>query len=590
MSTPAEGMEVETPKLDLNILNSVKDAQNRNGLRHSDFVRYRQYCTRRLRRLHSTLKFKQGKGRFQKRLIDPTTVTDERYLLLVLTRAERCWSYAMELKDEDRSAAPRRHQHMLRRLRKATMYSKQLATLCHAVATDRTTLEAEAYSSWMCGNEFSERSQWHAACEQYLRAKTIYDELCKVGDASQRRVWMQRVDEIETSVRYCKYNLERTKTKGPQLTSTTSTGDDDLLKSKLNTVLSEAKKQPQAEALKWRGREVVIEDEKVRASIMRAREQNAEASKESNDEKKQALFDQALMAFNDALKKVEADLHAIGTTSSAGGSKKVEEAARALTTVRGFLIETRTTLTLDRNIAITKQLVAQLKRGKEEKVKGKKLTTPVDVAKMFDTLLKDVDALTRVLEECQIALSDAESAVLEARAVTFQTFRAFYAADAFSRDSRWPEAWGLYTRASALIQIALRKWAAIKSAEAKDEIASLKEIESTIESGKCVSHAHAVVAQTEAQNMDVDASLSKPLQDASLTDKIVEPVPLVHRLHEYRDSVDEKHPLADFPPGFVPMPCKPYLFDLASNHIAFPDLAHKAAQKRGWFGGWFGGR
>jgi len=49
---------------------------------------------------------------------------------------------------------------------------------------------------------------------------------------------------------------------------------------------------------------------------------------------------------------------------------------------------------------------------------------------------------------------------------------------------------------------------------------------------------------------------------------------------------------------FQPIPCKPLYFDVAREHIEFPDLSSKlnqggggeseGGQKQGWLGGWLG--
>lgn len=65
------GMEVakepapSLAKLSLKVHEIAKDAQNRNGLRHGDYHQYRQYCTRRLKRVRSLpqVRFMFGKGK-----------------------------------------------------------------------------------------------------------------------------------------------------------------------------------------------------------------------------------------------------------------------------------------------------------------------------------------------------------------------------------------------------------------------------------------------------------------------------------------------------------------------------------------------
>ena len=107
------------------ILRIIKESQAQNGLRHNDYQRYRQYCSRRLHRLRRSLNFKHGcatfatlhradlrsdhdlllcplrsKKRYQKKELTAEVVADERFLHIPLICSERCWSYAMQLKEE----------------------------------------------------------------------------------------------------------------------------------------------------------------------------------------------------------------------------------------------------------------------------------------------------------------------------------------------------------------------------------------------------------------------------------------------------------------------------------------------------------
>ena len=68
----AEGPEevesmVDLPSVTLEIFNVVKSSHAQHGLRHGDYTRYRQYCSRRLRRIRKTLGMQHGKGRFVRR-------------------------------------------------------------------------------------------------------------------------------------------------------------------------------------------------------------------------------------------------------------------------------------------------------------------------------------------------------------------------------------------------------------------------------------------------------------------------------------------------------------------------------------------
>ncbi|CBZ53041.1 putative signal recognition particle [Neospora caninum Liverpool] len=129
---PAEGALFKPFSLSLALY--AEERREANGLRHGDFLRYRRYCTARLNRLRGSLELRQGRNRYQLRKL-PVVIRDERVLLLVLTQAERAWSYAMQLKGENAAAAvlnPRVRRHAIQRLSKALMYAQLLENLCNS--------------------------------------------------------------------------------------------------------------------------------------------------------------------------------------------------------------------------------------------------------------------------------------------------------------------------------------------------------------------------------------------------------------------------------------------------------------------------
>ena len=104
-STSEQPQVAAAPVFSVNVLQIVRDAQSIHGLKHSDYQRYRQaqswlmwpaavrfcalrhrscclwrrqYCTRRLRRIYEGVRFLHGRGRYQKKKLDPDHVKDER--------------------------------------------------------------------------------------------------------------------------------------------------------------------------------------------------------------------------------------------------------------------------------------------------------------------------------------------------------------------------------------------------------------------------------------------------------------------------------------------------------------------------------
>ncbi|TKR70780.1 hypothetical protein L596_022758 [Steinernema carpocapsae] len=178
-----EAMEVDAPEVQtpveplppfgtVSILHIIKDAQQKHGLRHKDYDRYMGYCGRRIERVRTSLKFKhtlKGKRKNAKFTLRPVTVesiTEERFFDVVLFEAERCWAYAMALKQEaENDAESRKKFHKIRKLRKAVKHATQLEALAKQCdrADAATKLESQAYTAWIKGSLAFESHKWSEA-------------------------------------------------------------------------------------------------------------------------------------------------------------------------------------------------------------------------------------------------------------------------------------------------------------------------------------------------------------------------------------------------------------------------------------------
>ncbi|CAI7777671.1 unnamed protein product [Closterium sp. NIES-53] len=215
---PASADSKPLPRpLAFNVLHLIKTAQAQHGGRYGDYQRYRRYCSARLRRLFRSLRFLHGKGKYQRKSLEPNTVTDVRHLHIPLFSAERAWAYAMELKQaisEAGSAAAaqaafaRKRAHLLRRLARAARWADGFSRLCAARADSKTALEAEAYASYMWGTVLMEReTDFDAALQKFSRARTVYEQLGRVGDVEEQMECRQRAEEMEPSIRFCRYKM-----------------------------------------------------------------------------------------------------------------------------------------------------------------------------------------------------------------------------------------------------------------------------------------------------------------------------------------------------------------------------------------------
>ena len=187
----------DLPQVTLDIFNIVKTSNAQHGLRHGDYLRYRQYCARRLHRIRKTSGLTHGKGRVVKKPLEPRMIRDGKQLELALYCSERAWSTAMQLKRENTASEPRPKYHAMHRLRKAAKWSSALLELCTIRSDKRTALEAYAYCGFMHGNMHLEREEWGAALTQLKRTRTICAELSKASLAEQTHLYRQMIEEVD---------------------------------------------------------------------------------------------------------------------------------------------------------------------------------------------------------------------------------------------------------------------------------------------------------------------------------------------------------------------------------------------------------
>jgi hypothetical protein len=200
-------------KLSLDVLALTKQMQLANGLRHENYSHYSAYCSRRLRRIRTSTKLVCGKPRqYVARPVRAVDVTDARCLTVPLLCAERAWSFAMQLKQdnaEDRGNVSRQRFHAIKRLKKAAKWARDFKELVDLCADDQTKLEAEAYASWMSGNARLEAEDFAAALDDFVAAETIYTHLAE-ATVRHRSLFQTKVkDEVVPAIQYCKYNVGR---------------------------------------------------------------------------------------------------------------------------------------------------------------------------------------------------------------------------------------------------------------------------------------------------------------------------------------------------------------------------------------------
>jgi len=572
----------------LEVLQLIKEQQAQHGLRHGDYQRYRGYCSRRLRRLRKTLNFTQvSKHRFQKKKVTLEAIKDAKFLQIPLMAAERAWALAMQLKQEANSE-PRKRFHLRERLRKAVKHAGELALFGEALGDARSKLETQAYDAWMNGTLSFELEQWESALHFFNRAKTIYTRLSEAFSEDIKIVYLQKVDEIEPSIRYCAYNIGEETSIEDLLTMRMTMGNtEDLLTSKLDALISQTR-QKQAATLSevtFRGRTIPVKSEKVRVFLLG--HQEAEASlKNAETADRQGILEKTIDEVKDALIALQDEMKNDPNYKPPPKGVKHEGKLPHAQFLHTYLSFIKREAIIRRNLIIIDSLIPNLGAEADGKTK---VTKPQDLVRLYDGIVQmhaELLTLPGLDEDSRFQFE------VDAKIAYYKAHRCMYVAYSYQVAKRWQESAALYERVLNYADASLKAWKNIPDSEEKSKaIQDLNDLKQQVEGKKYGLHAASILDVAES---GAAASAARPLK------------PLVDRLDEYvedpallggRGSAIGHGPsakiqpnLVPFPPEFKPIPTKPLFFDLALNNLDFPSLEHKMeqAKKGGGWGSWFG--
>jgi len=568
--TPAAAAAADAKeKIHLDVLTSVRDSQSQYGLRNDDYTRYRQYCCRRLRRIRKSVKFLHGKGHYKKKTLESKNVKNDRCLSIPLFNAERAWSYAMELKkDLSKDDDSRKQHHLLKRLKRAVKWSQSLQDLSKDVADDRTQLEAEAYATWMAGNEHMERSRWVQALKSHLRSKTLCEELAKVSDPEMEDRCNDMVKQLSQSIRLAKYHSKK---------EVGSADDMKALVNECTTLVSAqvsmfevlAKENKSREStgstsvLVVGGRKITITNPRVQAQMLEAQKhENELASVEGVGAKIDALAGviakytkASSLCRNDILQNEGAKLRTV----------LLDKKAEVLKLLKSYFDAKKARFKLERNgllaSKITQVYSSENAPGVVLKGKAKKeRKTEESVIAAYDKVIENVQELQRHATEKELG-------ELDALLAGYRALRCFYRAIVFEKVSKFAEAYVLYKRCAELGARAQKTEGALAK--------NVEEVLKIIPGRRLRAHALGVAANEKAKN-----TLSKSVAKMSIDQKAT---PLLTRLGTF-DSKDDVN-LTEFPVPLKSAPNKQLFFDVAYRSLAFASLDKRLEEEKAKSGG-----
>ncbi|KAK6794200.1 hypothetical protein RDI58_007653 [Solanum bulbocastanum] len=639
--------QISNPKFSVNVLQLLKSAQMQHGLRFGDYARYRRYCTARLRRLYKSLKFTHGRLKYTKRPISITTVTEVRFLHVVLYTAERAWSHAMEKKTLPDGPNARQRSYLIGRLRKAVKWASLFQELCSIKGDSRTSLEAEAYAAYMKGSLLFEQDQnWDVAlkCFKSARYHSLYGdlfftiaasimarlsslfsndihrgccriissfclacplllfELCycfnKVLNAHyltnlDRAVYEElgKYGDLENQV-LCRERVEELEPSVRYCLH--KIGESNLQTSELVSIGE------------MEGPALDLFKAKLEAAMAEARSQQAASMTEfhwlgnrfpiSNAKTRVSIL---------KAQELEKDIHGSAADSLPAEKKLVlyDKIFAAYHEARSCIRNDLVTAANSENVkdelsGLDKAIGAILGQRTIErnqllvKIAKSKLNKVRDDKNEKVTKPEELVRLYDLLLQNTADLSDLVSSVRDRKMeeLLFQfPSRCFYLAKSYSSAGKRTEAYALYSRARSLADAALMK---LQSANAADQviIKELRTLCNESRANSCVEHAKGIMEEEKAPE-----NLSKKISNISLngTDKKMEKL-LMEKLDTYESAVGEANMkvaprIGTFPPAFQPVPRNPIVLDLAYNLIEFPSLdARMKKDKKGFISRFWG--
>eukprot|EP01062_Namystynia_karyoxenos_P028154 TRINITY_DN21393_c0_g1_i1.p1 TRINITY_DN21393_c0_g1~~TRINITY_DN21393_c0_g1_i1.p1 ORF type:complete len:634 (+),score=222.16 TRINITY_DN21393_c0_g1_i1:94-1995(+) len=579
MAAAAAGEGVPTVAewpLSLDVLSTVRTMQQQHGMRSYDYGRYRAYCSRRLRRLHKTLRWFHGSGKkFVKKRVEPEDCSDSRFLVIMLLLAERAWAYGEELKAEsakkDNLALFR---HYAARMRIAQTRAAEMCEVAAIVCDARTQREMAAYRSEMVGHWNFSKKDWSAAKRSYVAARNEYIELSKGHGSEARAVYIARAGDVDQAIRFCMHKL------GEDPSTWQGAGDTGPGGS--------------ASGLSFLGRPVQVHSDKVRALITQGEQHAQEVArlrqsmldadraaaggeeapgptwkrrpaKRKRDGAQAQIsalnklvdaYDKVFIAINDAISQVKSDL-----AQEKGGD------AGGLHMLLNYLKYTLYNHTLERNLTMctvhSTRYAAQ--EGSAGTKTGAKPTTPFDLVRLHDTVRSTVDdilAIPGVEDSPDVA--DPLSAQLHLHS----GLKVFYQAEAFRVScSDWGHAALLYEEAERELKEAFTLCRQ-KGLAAEAEVTAAHQ---RVRTAKILNRAAACWERHKA----VD-ELGSAFQEQARVSGAPAEVPLARDPRRFRPCST----ITAVPPDYEMVPCRPIFLDIAHELLPTASIDHRVTERK----------
>ncbi|KYQ91500.1 signal recognition particle 68 kDa subunit [Tieghemostelium lacteum] len=594
--TSTSNNTVEIIKYNIDVLNTTQSSQIQFGLRVQDYKKYRHYCSKRIQKLRKQIRKLYGKKGYIQKIQETKQINDQRYLLIMLFKTERAWSYGMDLKAEyEQGTNPRAGFHMSRRFAKAALHATEFEKYCRELADQSTIIEAQAYASWHRSSLLLNKEDWTKALEEITIARTIYDGLSNLGDHSQKDLYLKRIEESDQIIRFCKYNLRSidNTTLVKEQSNLNLTSNNTILENiKVNlTEISNNQKKDQSKVITWKSKNIKVESEKLKEKL-----ETFEQYKSSNESKlptqplnvnklnptdtypQTQIYDKLVFHLINCEVILKNEISHYSRVNAKNKTVKSETEESNLNIILSYVLYHKMKYLYDRNQIIIWMMTRSL-NGETfdlKAIKNKKKSTYKDLVRMsthqikiFQQMVENHDQTTTTTNK------DNDSQVL-----LLKSKRLYFISVCTIEAKKFSVTMGIMDKVIGNIAV-------IKKQSSKNSglIQEVTELESLIKQQKSQ-----IAANSFIEQLQTNEELKKQMNSLSLSQgDSSKNTDIISGQNSFDTSFLEEKKLIDFPPALEPVPVKPLFFDLAFNSVQFPSLEQrKKPVSKGIFGSFWG--
>lgn len=482
-------------------------------------------------------------------------MSSPRALEIPLVLAERYWAAAMATKRGDLQASwgeVRRGRDVRKKLGRAVESAERLREIVAEVGDEGSVFEAEGYAAWMGATRDLEMEEWARALAGFERVQRVYEGVVALCEGSAAGgVFEERLDEVATAVRFCRYNLARGEGGGGEVEALKGGVADDVLAQKIEGVLKEARRK-EAEDLAevtWCGQAVPLRTAGVREAVMVAQQRSEGLKVDAEAQKNVDAYDDVFIAYNDASSVVARAIKEFRDAAAGRSEERIAE----LELVAAYLAYGRLSHTIDRNALLV------------ESVRVRKGSRAEDLVRLYDNMIGNVTDM--------IGLdgADGDAAFITAsenRRTGFRAQRCFHLAECYRVAGRLAEAAALYGHVGTLAG-GLKSGDITRDGELSKVVAASRGMRCRLRADEFIKTAGTAAELSALSLSSVPNGVGV---HAVMTDHL-------DAFVSFAGDKSGARSIGDVPPRLEAVPCKPVMFDLAIDGIVFPEApsAERAA-------------